>query len=115
MKHQRHHQIASKLRAALAPMLANVRADGLITLRRISLNGNYSVAIVTYTVIGDKLSASDAQKHLDEFAPACRLRLARELNMRKTPKLVFRHDDEELAADKMRDFLESINTDADAD
>lgn len=90
-------------------MLPSAENGGLITVRRVSLNGDYSIATITYTVVGGQLGENEAQKQLEAAAPLCRLRLARRLNMRKTPRLVFRHDDEELAADKMRDLLESID------
>lgn len=109
----RRYRIASLIQQALAPMLSAVYKRGcLVTLRRVDLNNDISVATLVYTVVGE--GSDHVQSELDAAVPALRLQLARRLNMRKTPKLVFRHDDEGLAADNMRKRLDKMFTDDNA-
>lgn len=109
----RRYRIASLIQQALAPMLsAACKRGSLITLRQINLTNDFSVATVVYAVVGEE--RQHVQGELDEAAPALRLQLARRLNMRKTPKLVFLHDDEGLAADDMRKRLDKMFADDNA-
>lgn len=103
----RHYRVSSLLQEALAPLLAAAVGDGLLTLRRVELNGDFSVATVVYAMVGG--DAQRAQAVLEQAAGAWRRQLARRLNMRKTPRLVFAYDDEGLAADGMRRLLERID------
>lgn len=104
----RHYRIAAVLQEALAPMLANIVQGHLITLRYISLNNDFSIATVVYSVVGDDRPA--VQEKLDGEAKHYRRRLAHHLNMRRTPQLLFRYDEEGLAADAMRKFLDDISS-----
>lgn len=81
---------------------------GWLTVREVALNNDYSVATVIYVVTG--AGVDDTQARLQSQAAALRARLAQNLNMRKTPTLVFQYDSEGLAADKMREWLDGINT-----
>ena len=106
-QYPRRYRIASVLQEALAPLMRHVSERGLVTLRSVSLNNDCSVATIIYGIVGDDREA--VQVRLDDMAVAYRLQLAKRLNMRKTPQLIFQYDDEGLAADKMRDFLENIS------
>lgn len=106
----RRYRIESLVMEALAPMVASALPATIITLRHVSLNNDFSVATVVYGTVGD--DSGRAQETLDKQAWRYRRRLATSLNMRKTPQLVFMHDDKGLAADKMRAFLDSISGDA---
>lgn len=103
----RSYRIASLVRRSLSPILARWHAG--VTVRRISLNGDFSVATVHYSLLsGD---ADKVQESLSQNAPMLRKRLASAANMRSTPKLVFAPDDEGMAADKMLDFLDEVSSD----
>lgn len=105
--HPRRYRIEALILQALAPMLVSALPGGkMITIRQVSLNRDFSTATVIYTTVGDQREA--AQAILGENTWRYRRQLATTLNMRKTPQLVFIYDDEGLAADKMRDFLETI-------
>lgn len=104
--HPRRYRIESLVLEALAPMVAQTSSPGIITLRHVSLNNDFSVATVVYTTTA--ANRQETQQGLDAAAWHYRRRLALTLNMRKTPRLVFAYDDQGLAADKIRAFLENI-------
>ena len=52
-----------------------------------------------------------ARQKLQSSALRWRRELARRLNMRRTPQLVFLPDEHGIAADKLRDFLEKVGDD----
>lgn len=105
--HPRRYRIEALILHALAPMVAAAVGGGVVTVRHVALNRDFSVATVVYAVAeGDR---ARVQQALDEEAWRLRRRLALELNMRKTPKLVFSYDEIGLAADNMRAFLERLD------
>lgn len=110
----RRHRIESLVLRGISPLIA--RLSAAVTVRRISLNGDYSQATVHYALlIGDSANAQqNAQQLLENNAHLLRRQLASALNMRTTPKLVFVLDSEGIAADAMRDKLENISQDSDA-
>lgn len=79
-------------------------------MRRVSLNGDFSVATVHYSLLSGDAAA--ARELLSRDAPRMRRRLAASLNMRATPKLIFAPDEEGIAADEMQKFLDSIADDS---
>ena len=105
----RHYRISSLIKEALAPMLASVATNGLFTLREVRINNDFSVATVIYSLIGG--DSRETQEKLGKEAGRYRRELAKRLNMRKTPQLVFAYDNEGLAADNMRRFLDSVAAD----
>lgn len=107
----RGHRIASLVRRGLSPILAAAHTG--VSIRRISLNGDFSVAIVHYSVLSGDPAKS--QEMLSQDSSRMRRRLAASLNMRATPKLVFAPDEEGIAADDMQKFLDSIPPASDSD
>lgn len=101
----RRHRIASLIRRALSPIVAQV-CDPAVTVRRVSLNGDYSVATVHYAMLAGDAAA--VKNDLQQKATLCRKRLAAELNMRATPQLVFTPDHDGIAADSMEKLLDGI-------
>lgn len=107
--HPRRHRIESLVQEALAPLVVSALPAGIITVRQVLLNRDFSVATVIYAVVGGE--RQQAQEVLSQQAWKYRRQLALSLNMRKTPQLVFAYDEHGLAADKMRVFLEGIADD----
>ncbi|MGI9297357.1 MAG: ribosome-binding factor A [Gammaproteobacteria bacterium] len=104
----RGHRIASLVRRGLSPIVTAAYAGA--TVRRVSLNGDFSVATVHFSLLSGDAAA--ARELLSRDAPRMRRRLAASLNMRATPKLVFAPDEEGMAADDMQKFLDSLAPDA---
>ncbi len=103
----RGYRVASLVRRGLSPMLNVAHAD--VTIRNVSLNGDFSVATIYYSVLGG--DPDSVRLSLTRNAAFFRRRLASFLNMRSTPKLVFAPDTEGMAADDMQNFLDSIEAD----
>lgn len=103
----RRYRIESLVHRGLSPILAETHSS--VTIRRIVMNGDYSVANVYYSVLSGDIET--AGESLTQDAYRIRRRLAGTLNMRSTPKLVFFPDEEGEAADDMRKLLDSLATD----
>ena len=104
----RSHRIASLVRRGVSAAVASEYAA--VTVRRVSLNGDYSVATVYYSMLaGD---AGEMREILAQKAPHFRARLAARMNMRATPRLVFVPDEGGRAADDMQKFLDTIAADS---
>lgn len=104
---ERRYRIASLIHESLAPMLQAVPRSGLLTLRQVALNNDYSVATAVYVYVGDE-PLDEIQAALTDKRVALRTQLARQLNMRKTPELSFQYDEAGLAMDKMRQWLDTV-------
>lgn len=122
----RRHRIESLLHEGLAPLMRDALpqgAQGILTIRHISLNNDFSVATVAYAVTGgggddgagrgaginDAAAADDKlQARLEQQAWRWRRQLARSLNMRKTPQLKFCPDVRGASADRVEQFLRDI-------
>ena len=105
--HPRRYRIESLVQEALAPIVMAALPNRIITLRQVMLNNDFSIATITYTTVNNE-GDDNTQELLNQQAWSYRRRLAKSLNMRKTPKLVFVYDSDGAAADKMRAFLEKI-------
>ncbi len=105
----RRYRIEKLVHEALSPIVYELHPDKMLTLRQVSLNRDFSVATVRYVLAdGD---AQEIEKMLNKQSACYRRQLATKLNMRATPRLLFVTDNEGLAADRLRDFLETIPVD----
>lgn len=102
----RRYRIASLLHEALVKIIPATIDNGLVTIRRIDLNNELSTATVYYVFSGATVDAVDAI--LNENREKYRHQLAKKLNMRRTPLLQFVFDQQGLATDQMRRYLDSI-------
>lgn len=97
-------RMAALLQRALSPLLAEAHSG--VTIRRVSMSRDFGTAVVHYSLLaGDSQEADEA---LRRCAPLIRRRLAASAGLRATPKLVFEPDVEGMAADSMRELLDSI-------
>lgn len=86
----RHVRIASNVQQIIAPALVGAIPKALITLTRVEVSRDLGVARLYYCVIGAK--PAEVQARLDELAQPLRHRLARELETKRVPTLVFAAD-----------------------
>jgi ribosome-binding factor A len=70
-------------------------------------------AIVYYSVLGDDNRVKKAAEGLDRAKGFMRSHLARELGMRATPELIFKHDLSMAHQEKIERLLKEINIDVD--
>ncbi len=104
----RRYRLEALVLQELSALLSPAFAGELLTVRSVALSRDFGTATVFYGVAPGADSAA-AQKKLELLAAKCRRDLARRLNMRRTPALVFSPDAEGIAADRLRDFLEKVN------
>jgi ribosome-binding factor A len=95
---QRKQRVEHGLRDVLTEMIANdvrdprVRAATLITVTRVELNVDMSVATVYVSIIADDATAGGALAGLAKAAGFLRGPAGRELNLQHAPELRFRRD-----------------------
>jgi len=69
-------------------------------------------AVVYYSVLGDDKQVEKAAEGLDRAKGFIRSHLARELGLRATPELVFKHDLSMARQEEMERLLKELNIDA---
>lgn len=95
---QRKQRVEHGLRDVLTELIARevrdprVRAATLITVTRVELNVDLSVAMVYVSIIGDDATAAGALAGLAKAASFLRGPAARELHLQHAPELRFRRD-----------------------
>ena len=95
---QRKQRVEHGLRDVLTELIARdvrdprVRAATLITVTRVELNVDLSVATVHVSIIGDDATADGALAGLAKAAGFLRGPAARELHLQHAPELRFRRD-----------------------
>lgn len=103
----RRWRLESLVLQELSGLVSPAFAAELLTLRSVNLSRDFGVATVFYAAApGADIEA--AQKKLDESSLRWRRELAKRLNMRRTPQLVFSPDEQGLANDRLRTFLEQV-------
>lgn len=95
---QRKQRVEHGLRDVLTELIARevrdprVRAATLVTVTRVELNVDLSVATVYVSIIADDATAAGALAGLAKAAGFLRGPVGRKLNLQHAPELRFRHD-----------------------
>lgn len=95
----RRPRVEQAMRDALAEMIdrdvkdPRVRGAGIVTVQRVELNADLSVARVYVSIFGDETTAKKAVAGLAAAAGFLRGPLARRLHLQKPPELRFVHDE----------------------
>ncbi|MGE0395739.1 MAG: 30S ribosome-binding factor RbfA [Kofleriaceae bacterium] len=95
---QRKARVEHALREALQSAIANdvkdprVRAATLVTVSKVELNVDLSVANVYVSVVGDDATADGVVAGLAKAAGFLRGPIGRELGLQRAPELRFMHD-----------------------
>jgi ribosome-binding factor A len=95
---QRKHRVEHGLRDVLTELIARevkdprVRAATLITVTRVELNGDFSVATVYLSIVGDDATAAGALAGLAKAAGFLRGPASKRLNLARAPELRFQKD-----------------------
>jgi ribosome-binding factor A len=93
----RPHRVGDQIREQLSVMLT--RGDvhdpgiGFITLTRVTVTPDLSLARVYYTSLGDPTARKETQKALDRATPFIRRHIGTGLRLRRVPELEFRFDE----------------------
>jgi ribosome-binding factor A len=95
---QRKARVEHALREALQSAIANdvkdprVRAATMVTVSKVELNVDLSVANVYVSIVGDDATADGVVAGLAKAAGFLRGPIARELQLQRAPELRFMHD-----------------------
>ncbi|MDK9707478.1 MAG: 30S ribosome-binding factor RbfA [Desulforhopalus sp.] len=93
---KRSSRVAEAIRNELAILVISKVQDPRLhnlNISRVEVNDDLSVALIFFTVLGDKKEAKEAERGLQRAKGFLRSHIARTLNLRFTPDLQFRYDD----------------------
>lgn len=108
---QRKARVEHAIREALTGLIASevrdprVRAATLLTVTKVELNVDMSVANVYVSIVGDDATADGAVEGLKKAAGFLRGPVARELQMQRAPELRFVHDVSVDMSDKLAQIV----------
>ena len=89
--------------------LKNTKVTGLVSVTRVRITPDFRYAKVYISIYGSKVK--DTLEGLKSSSGFIRSRIASEVNLRITPKLVFEYDDSELHGEKIDMILKKIKED----
>ena len=79
-----------------------------VSITKVSLNKDMSVAIVWYTVFGSDSQKEASMKALEEAKGFLRTELAHRLDLRKMPELTFKYDSSFAYGEHIEEILKNI-------
>jgi ribosome-binding factor A len=92
---KRSSKVAEAIKVELSTLLVGKVADPRlhgVTISRVEVTGDLSLAKIFYTVFGDKKEQRAAAKGFERASGFMRSHIAKTLNLRFTPALQFRYD-----------------------
>lgn len=107
----RTERVAEQIREELSQMLATEVRDpgiGLVTLTRVKVTADLSLARVYWTVLGDEKERAKTAKALERTAGYLRHLLAGRLSLRRVPEVKFQFDESVAAQDRIEQILLDI-------
>lgn len=108
-------RIGEQIRAELARVLREEATDprlALLTLTRLDVAPDLSHALVFWSALADEEAVAEA---LEAAAPFLRRRLARALDLKRTPELRFRYDPSLALGSETLSLLRSLARDRDGE
>jgi ribosome-binding factor A len=79
-----------------------------VSITKVSLNKDMSVALVWYTVLGNKNEVTATTKAIEQARGFFRSELAKKLDLRKTPELRFKYDTSLEYGNHISDVLDNL-------
>jgi len=108
----RVERIAEQIREELSQMLATEVRDpgvGLVTITRVKVTADLSLARVYWTAMGEGKERSDTAKALARVAPFLRHLLSQRLTLRRVPEVVFHYDESVAAQDRIERIIQELH------
>ncbi len=108
----RIERIAEQLREEVSQILATDVADpgvGLVTVSRVKVSPDLSLARVYWTIIGDAAEKKRTTKALQRAAPFVRHILATRMALRRVPEVAFHYDEGLAAHQRVEEILHEIH------
>ena len=113
---KRPKRVADMITTEIALLLLRKVKDPRLTrvsIVRTEVTRDLRRAVVYYSVLGDEQQVAKAAAGLDSARGFIRSHLARELGLRVTPELVFKHDISMARQEEMERLLKEIRSNAD--
>src|SRR5262245_52038533 len=113
----RVERVAEQLREELSQMLATEVRDpgvGLVTITRVKVSGDLSLARVYWTIMGDAAERRKTAKALSRTVPYLKHLLSQRLTLRRAPDLQFQFDESVAAQDRIERILQDLRTEREA-
>jgi ribosome-binding factor A len=107
----RPDRVADQIRGELASLLAREVHDpgvGFVTLTRVSVTPDLSLARVQYTALGDEKSRAATERALERAAPFLRRQIGSRLRLKRTPELRFVYDESIAGQDRIEQILNDL-------
>lgn len=113
----RVERIAEQIREELSQMLATEVSDpriGLVTITRVKVTGDLSLARAYWTIIGDRGERDRTEKALARAAPFVRHLLSGRMSLRRVPEVQFLFDEATAAQERVEQILAELQAEKEA-
>ena len=107
----RKERIAEQIREEISQIVATEVADpgvGLVTVTRVKVTPDLSLARVYWTILGDAAERKKTQKALERATPFVRHILSTRLTMRRAPEVQFLYDQSTAAQERVEEILQEL-------
>lgn len=108
----RKEKVSEAIRQIISEKIAKEKSllpGGIITINRVEVSEDFSVAKVYYTFFGnDKISENEVSSNMKEAEPEFRFEVSKKLNLRRTPKISFCYDKNTEYAFKINKMFEDL-------
>ena len=108
----RVERIQAQVREEVSQMLATEVRDpgvGLVTVTRIKVTGDLSLARVYWTILGDDAERKKTAKALERATPYLRHLLSERLTLRRALELKFIFDESVAAQDRIEQIIQELH------
>jgi ribosome-binding factor A len=109
----RVERISKQIREELSQMLSTEVRDpgvGLVTVTRVKVTADLSLARVYWTVLGDSKERKETAKALNRTVPYLRHLLSQRLTLRRAPEIKFQYDESVAAQDRIERIIQDLHT-----
>src|SRR5688572_3660137 len=107
----RIERVAEQIREEVSQILASEVADpavGLVTVSRVKVTPDLSLARIYWTTMGDTAERKKTQKALARAAGYVRHLLSTRMTLRRSPEVVFIFDQSVTAQDRVEEILQEL-------
>jgi ribosome-binding factor A len=107
----RTERVAQQIREEVSQILATEVADpgvGLVTVSRVKVTPDLSLARVYWTILGDDAERKTTQKALMRAAAYVRHLLSTRMSLRRSPEVTFIYDKSVAAQDRVEEILQEL-------
>jgi ribosome-binding factor A len=107
----RRERVAEQIREEISQIVATEVADpgvGLVTVTRVKVTPDLSLARVYWTILGDSAERKKTQKALERATPFVRHLLSTRLTLRRAPEVQFLYDQSTAAQERVEEILQEL-------